>query len=281
MCKIWGAGIAGCVARFAMFLDCHVHLDSYSDAEIGGILERAESVGVRAVISAGTTLESSERTIALSAEYPGFFAGVGIHPMDIREPFTDDTYERLKRMALSTEKTLVISEIGLDFMEGAPDRAIQYPAFREQIGLARELGLPVVFHSREAHDESFRALREERAYEVGGIMHYFQGDYETAQRVIDLGFYVSLARPLLRLPYLQAAAVKIPLDNIVLETDAAPQPFKAKRENWTEPRHVAVVAATLAELKGIEVEEVEEVTTRNMRRVLGDGWEVVRRYIGD
>ena len=267
--------------RFAMFLDCHVHLDSFNEVEVGEILERAESVGVRAVISAGTTLESSERTLELSEVYPGFFCGVGIHPMDIREPFTDDTYERLRRMALSTEKTLVISEIGLDFMDGAPDRAIQYPAFREQIRLARDLGLPVVFHSREAHDESFRTLREERAYEVGGIMHYFQGDYETARRIIDLGFYVSLARPLLRLPYLQDAAAKIPLDNIVLETDAAPQPFKAKRENWTEPRHVAAVAAALAELKGIEVEEVEEVTTRNMRRVLGDGWEVVRKHLGD
>ena len=73
--------------------------------------------------------------------------------------------------------------------------------------------------------------------------------------------------------------MKIPLEHIVLETDAAPQPFKAKRENWTEPRHVAVVAQTLAELKGIDVEEVEEVTTRNMRRVLGDGWDVIEKYV--
>ncbi len=263
-----------------MFLDCHVHLDSFTDAEVGGILDRADRVGVRAVISAGTTIESSERSLELSEKYEGFFSGVGIHPMDIREPFTDVIYEKLRGMALSTEKVLVISEVGLDFMKGAPDRAIQYPAFREQIRLARETRLPIVFHSRESHDEAFRVLREERAYEVGGVMHYFQGDYETARRIIDLGFYVSLARPLLRLPHLQQAAAKIPLEQIVLETDAAPQPFKAKRENWTEPRHVAVVAVTLAELKGIEVEEVEEVTTRNIRRVLGDGWRVVEKHIG-
>ena len=262
-----------------MFLDCHVHLDSFSDAEVGEILNRAERVGVRAVISAGTTIESSERSLELSGKYDGFFSGVGIHPMDIREPFTDATYEKLKRMALSTDKVLVISEVGLDFMEGAPDRAIQYPAFREQIRLARELSLPVVFHSRESHDEAFRVLREERAYEVGGVMHYFQGDYEPARRIIDLGFYVSLARPLLRLPHLQAAAARIPLQHIVLETDAYPQPFKSKRENWTEPRHVAVVAKTLAELKGIDVEEVEEVTTRNMRALLGPGWDTLRKYV--
>ena len=263
-----------------MFLDCHVHLESFTDAEVGEILDRAERVGVSAVISAGTTIKSSQRSLELSEKYDGFFSGVGIHPMDIREPFTDATYEELEAMALSTEKALVVSEVGLDFMEGAPDRAIQYPAFREQIRLARQLRLPIVFHSRDSHEEAFRVLREERAFEVGGVMHYFQADYDTARKIIDLGFYVSLARPLLRLPHLQQAATKIPLEHIVLETDSAPQPFKAKRENWTEPRHVAVVAQTLAELKGIEVEEVEEVTTRNMRRVLGDGWDVIEKYVG-
>ena len=262
-----------------MYIDCHVHLDPFTDAEVGEILDRARRVGVRAVISAGTTIPSTERSLELSARYDDFFSGVGIHPMDIREPFTDQTYDTLRDLALSTDKVLVMSEVGLDFMEGAPDRAIQYPAFREQIRLARELNLPVVFHSRESHDEAFRVLREERAYEVGGIMHYFQGDFETAKKVMDLGFYISLARPLLRLTYLQEAAVKIPLENIVLETDAAPQPFKSKRENWTEPRHVATVAHTLAELKGIDVEEVEEVTTRNMRRVLGAGWDTMLSYL--
>ncbi len=263
-----------------MYVDSHAHLDAFEDDdEVGRILERARRAGVGAVICAGVTLPSSRRVVELSEKYDGLFCGVGVHPMDIREPFTDETADALRELALSTEKTLVMSETGLDFMEGAPDRAMQYPAFREQIRLARELGLPVVFHSREAHDETFRVLREERAYEVGGIMHYFQGDFQTAQRVVDLGFYVSLARPLLRLTFLQEAAAKLPLANIVLETDAAPQPFKPKRENWTEPRHVAVVAQTLADLKGIEVEEVERETTRNMRKILGKRWEVVRKHV--
>jgi len=122
-------------------------------------------------------------------------------------------------------------------------------------------------------------LKEERAYEIGGIMHYFQGDAETARKVIDLGFYISLARPLLRFSYLQDAAVEIPLANIVLETDAAPQPFKSKRENWTEPRHVAIVAQKLAELKDLPVSEIEEATTRNMRDVLGDKWDVLAAHV--
>ena len=262
-----------------MFLDCHVHLDSFSDREVAEIMTRAERVNVRAVISAGTTIASTMRSLELSSRFKGLFSGVGIHPMDIREPFTELTYRMLRNAALSTEKVLVMSEVGLDFMDGAPDRAIQYHAFREQIRLARELGLPIVFHSREAHDEVFRLLREERAYEVGGVMHYFQGDFRTAQKVMDLGFYVSLARPLLRLPHLQEAAIKIPLERIVLETDAAPQPFKSKRENWTEPRHVAVVAKTLAEIKGIDVDQVERATSDNMRAVLGGRWDVLRRYV--
>ena len=264
-----------------MLIDCHAHLDSYSDAEVGEILERGRRVGVGFIVSAGTTLETSERSIELAGAFDDFFSGVGIHPMNVTGPVDEATYERLRAMALSTEKVVVISEIGLDFMEGAPDRAIQYQAFREQIRLARELRLPVVFHSREAHDEVFRVLREERAYEVGGVMHYFQDDETTAGRAIELGFYVSLARPLLRLPHLQRAAANLALDNIVLETDAAPQPFKAKRENWTEPRHLRVIADKLAALQGREPEEVEAATGANMRALLGQGWDAVARHVPD
>ena len=262
-----------------MLIDCHVHLDSYSDEEVSEVLGRGRDAGVAFVISAGTTVPSSERSIALSAKFPDFFSGVGIHPMDIREPFDDATYAQLKQLAVSNEKVLVISEIGLDFMEGTPDRAVQYTAFREQIRLARELRYPIVFHSREAHDEVFRILREERAYEVGGVMHYFQGDLDTAKRAIDLGFYISLARPLLRYTYLQEVAAAISLDNIVLETDAAPQPFKSKRENWTEPRHTRVIAERLAELQGTSVQEIEDATSRNMRSLLVERWKVVQRHV--
>ncbi len=264
-----------------MLIDCHVHLDSFTDDEVAQILGRARNVGVQFVISAGTTLDSTRRSIELSSMFADFFSGVGIHPMDIDAPFDDSTYEQLRQMATSTTKVIVISEIGLDFMEGTPDRAVQYHAFREQIRLARELRLPIVFHSRDAHEEVFRVLREERAYEVGGVMHYFQGDERTAKTCIDLGFYVSLARPLLRLPQLQEVAAKLSLQSVVLETDAAPQPFKAKRENWTEPRHVRVVAEKLAELQGRSVEEIETATTANVKTLLSEGWETVARFLDE
>ena len=261
-----------------MLVDCHAHLDPFSDGDVSRILDRAHAAGVAAVISAGTTVESSARSVELSARFPGLFSGVGIHPMDIREPFDDFAAERLRSLATSTAKVVVFSEIGLDFMEGTPDREVQYDAFRQQIRLARDLKLPIVFHSRESHDEVIRVLREERAYEVGGAMHYFQADEPTARKAIDLGFYISLARPLLRLSHLREVASGLPLESIVLESDAAPQPFKSKRESWTEPRHVRTIAEKLAELHAQPVEEIEKVTTANVRALLGDGWEAVETY---
>jgi TatD DNase family protein len=263
-----------------MLIDSHVHLDEYPDQEVAQVLERARDAGVGFVISAGTTLESSRRSLELSSIFPGLFSGVGIHPMDVREPVEERIYEELKRLATSTEKALAISEVGLDFKVGMPDRSLQYQAFREQIRLARELDMPIVFHSRESHDEALRVLREERGYEVGGVMHYFQADERTARKAIDLGFLVSLARPLLRLPGLQEVAAKLTLESIVLETDAAPQPFKCKREKWTEPHHLRPVAQKLAELKGVDIAEVEAATTRNIKRMLGGKWSAVERALG-
>ena len=263
-----------------MLIDCHTHLDAFPDDEVAQILERATDADVGFVISAGTTLKSSARCVSLSSKFSALFAGVGVHPMDLRGPVDEAARGGLQDLAQSSDKVVVISEIGLDFMEGAPDRATQYQAFREQVRLARELDLPIVFHSREAHDETLRVLREERAYEVGGAMHYFQADLETAQRAIDLGFYVSLARPLLRLPHLQEVAAALPLENIVLETDASPQPFKAKRSNWTEPRHLGDIAAKLAELQDRSVAEVGAVTSENVMALVKSRSDAVGRHLG-
>ncbi len=263
-----------------LLIDCHAHLDSFTNEEVADVMSRALSAGVGAVISAGTTERSSARSIELSQSFPSIFAGVGVHPMNLDSPLDDAALDRLRALASSGEKVLVMSEIGLDFMDGAPDRAMQFDAFRSQIRIALDLRLPVVFHSRQAHEDVLRVLREERAYEVGGVMHYFQADARVAREAADLGFYISLARPLLRLPHLQETASRIDLEHVVLETDAAPQPFKAKRENWTEPRHVQAVAQKLAELQGKTLEEVDETTTANVRRLLRERWDVVERHTG-
>ncbi len=189
--------------------------------------------------------------------------------MEAHRVIDEDTYDRLKGLAQGSPKVVCISEIGLDFLPTSPDRETQFQVFRLQIRLALELRLPIIFHSRESHPQVFSTLREEGAGEVGGAMHYFQGDEATAREAIDCGFFISLARPLLRLPELQEVARAIPLEHIVLETDAAPQPFKKHRHNWTEPRHAQAVGQQLADLKGITLEEVAEATSQNLARLLG------------
>lgn len=248
--------------------DCHTHLDQYSASEMPEILDRAREAGVAFAVCAGTTLQSIQDCIDLAERYAPLYAGVGIHPMEARERVTGQIYAELERMAKSSSKVVCISEVGLDFLPTSPDHEIQDQVFREHIRLAHSLRLPIIFHSRESHPEVFQVLREENAGEVGGAMHYFQGDEATAREAIDCGFYISLARPLTRLPELQEVAKVIPLENIVLETDAAPQPFKKYRTNWTEPRHVLSVAETLAEIKDIPVEEVARATTGNLARLL-------------
>ena len=253
-----------------MFLcDSHTHLDQYPPDELPQILERADSAQVDFILCAGTSVASSRACIALAEGNEAIHAGVGIHPMDVKGPVDEATYDALKGLALGSDKVVCISEIGLDFLPESPDRATQYQAFREQIRLARELRLPVIFHSRESHPEVLRVLREERAGDVGAVMHYFQADEATAREALELGVYISLARPLLRLPELQALASELPMERLVLETDAYPQPFKKHRHSWTEPRHVREVAGKLAELRGMELEEVAKVTTRNLMGLLG------------
>ena len=248
--------------------DCHTHLDQYPLAEMPEILDRARESGVAFAVCAGTTLQSTQNCIDLAEMYEPLYAGVGIHPMEANDPVDEKVYAELERMAKSSSKVVCISEVGLDYLPASPDHDTQDQVFRQHIRLARSLKLPVIFHSRESHPAVFKVQREENADEVGGAMHYFQGDEATAREAINCGFYISLARPLIRLPALQEVAKIIPLENIVLETDAAPQPFKKYRTNWTAPRHVQSVAQTLAEIKRVPVEEVARATTGNLARML-------------
>ncbi len=252
-----------------VFGDAHTHLDQYGPEEIPGILERAAAAGIGFIVCAGTTQESTRACIRMTEEHAPFYAGVGIHPMEAHSPVDDAVYAELETLARDNPKVVCISEVGLDYMPTSPDHAVQDQVFRAQIRLAKSLKLPIIFHSRESHTDVFRTLREEDAGSVGGVMHYFQGDEPTAREAIDCGFFISMARPLTRLPYLQDVARVIPLENMVLETDAYPQPFKKYRHNWTEPRHVREVAQFLAEVKGISLEEVAATTTRNLANLLG------------
>ena len=143
-----------------MLSDSHTHLDQYPPAEIPGILERAQRSEVGLIVCAGTTIASSIKCIELSQMYDALYAGVGIHPMEVEGPVDARAYSTLRDLAVNNATVVCISEVGLDFLPESPDRELQYQAFREQIRLARELRLPIIFHSRESYPEVLNTLRE-------------------------------------------------------------------------------------------------------------------------
>ena len=245
-----------------MLTDIHTHIQQHDPSEVPGMLERAEETGVSTVIAAGSTIEDSLKAIQLAEQYPNIFAGVGIHPSDLEAQISTEDIAALDTLA-SHERVIVMSEIGIDHMPNSPDHDWQEEAFAAQIEIAKRHNLPVVFHVREHLDDLSRfearssalsILAEHDAGQLGGAAHYFQGDYEYAQKVLDLGLKISFAKPLLRSHELQDVAKRIPLDSIVLETDAYPQPFKKNRAKWTEPKDVRLVAKCLAEIRGVSLE---------------------------
>lgn len=248
-------------------VDGHTHIDQFALGDIPGLLERARGANIGLIIAAGTTVSSVEAILHLADHHPLVHAGVGLHPADLVGWLDDKTVARLNTLAMHP-KVVEWSETGLDYMPGSPPYDLQQDAFRKQIRLARELNLPLVIHSREADDDTLRLLAEEKATEVGGAWHYFQGDRRLAEKVIEMGFLVSLAKPLLRLPQLQASVEHIPLSHIVIETDSYPQPFKKNPVRRTEPWHLPQVAEMLAELHRTDLEAIAEVTTSNYLRML-------------
>ena len=259
-----------------MLVDIHTHIQQHAEDEHLGIIERAADAGVLVMIAAGTTVKDTEAAIDLARRSSAVRAGVGIHPDQIDAPVPYDDLAAIGEMA-SRHEVAMMSEIGIDFLRGAPEHQHQQDAFAAHIEIAKREQLSVVFHVREesdnlntyaARDAALGILNDANIGDVGGAAHYFQGNYDYARRVLDLGLCVSLAKPLLRSAELQQVAAKLPLDRIVLETDAYPQPFKRKRDKWTEPRDLVQVAECLAAVRNIPYEEVATRTTENARQLV-------------
>lgn len=259
-----------------MLIDIHTHIQQHSSDEHAGIVDRAAAADVLVMIAAGTSVEDSRAAIGLARTSSAVRAGVGIHPDQIDAGVSGDDLAAIGEMA-ERHEVAVMSEIGIDFLKGEPSHQHQQEAFAAQIEIAKLESLSVIFHVREpgddltvskARDVALGILKDADVREIGGAAHYFQGDYGYAKRVLDAGLYVSLAKPLLRSAELQAVAARIPLDRIVLETDAYPQPFKRKREKWTEPRDLRQVAECLAALRDVPYETVATTTTENARLLM-------------
>lgn len=250
----------------AFLIDSHCHLDmaDYRD-DLDIILERARQNRIRTIISIGIDEKSSRQAVALAQKYPMVKATVGIHPHDVTH-IQPQTLNNLANLA-ETNRDLVVGygEIGLDYVKNYAPPDLQRRYFRSQLILAKELGLPVIIHDREAHGDTLKILREEAPFEHGGVMHCFSGNLSLAQEILELGFYLSIPGVVTfkNAADLQETARLAPLNALLLETDGpflAPVPRRGKRN---EPALLLHTAQIVAELRGISINEVARQTSVN------------------
>lgn len=253
-----------------LLFDTHAHIaEEEYEHDREEVLERARGAGLAYINNVGYNLESSRRAIALAESNDMVYATVGFHPHNAVEAGSG-YLEELKLMA-AHPRVVALGEIGLDYYRDLSPRELQKKVFREQLNLSRELGLPVIIHDREAHGELMDILRALGLGPAGGVMHCYSGSWEMAKECMAMGFYISFAGPVTYQNANRAkdVAARVPIDRLLLETDApylTPAPHRGKRN---EPSYITFTAAEIAALRGIDVEELAKTCTENGRRLFG------------
>jgi TatD DNase family protein len=243
---------------------CHLDMDAYAD-DLVSVIRAAAACGVDGIITVGIDLDSSKQAVAIARRFPRVWASAGIHPHNAADAGPAQ-YKKLAALATDKENKVVgYGEIGLDYARNYAPAEVQQKAFSAQLGLARELDLPVIIHDRDAHEDTLRLLRENGPFPAGGVMHCFSGDSDLARQVMDLGFYVSIPGIVTfsKSGVLQQVARDIPLTRMLLETDGpflAPVPFRGKTNR---PEYLLHTAQKVAELRDIPLSEVARQTSRN------------------
>lgn len=254
--------------RNIVLFDTHVHLNvEHFDQDREEVIERAKEAGVEKMVVVGFDHETIPKAIALAEEYSFLYAAVGWHPVDAIE-FTEKELDWLEEL-VKHPKVVALGEMGLDYHWDKSPKEIQAEVFRQQIRLAKKVEIPIIIHNREATEDILTILKEEHAEAVGGIMHCYNDSVDYVQTCLDLNFYISLGGPVTfknaKLP--KDVAKVVPLDRLLIETDCpflAPHPNRGKRN---EPAYVSLVAEKIAELRGVAVEEIEQATTENGKRL--------------
>ena len=249
-----------------MYCDSHAHLDDRRfDEDRDTIFSELEQHGVGLILNIGCDLKSSLQSVALARKYPFVYAAVGSHPDDAAQ--VDDARLALYRQLCTDPRVKAIGEIGLDYHYEDPSREVQLPAFRRQLELAQELKLPVVVHEREAHADGMELIRQFPG--VTGVFHCYSGSLEQAKELVKRGWYIGFTGVVTFKNARKALEVArwLPLDRILIETDCpymAPEPHRGRRN---DSRLVPLVAAKLAQLRGLEPEALGEITTENAKRL--------------
>ena len=252
-----------------MLVDSHCHLDYLEkDEDLDEVVARARRAGVGTLLTICTKLSEFQRVRAIAERFEGVFCSVGVHPHEAAEEGVEES-SQLVELA-GHPKVVGLGETGLDFYYEHSPRAAQETSFRAHIAAARATGLPVIVHSRDADEDTLRILQEEHAQgPYGAVIHCFTAGPELAHAALDLGFYISLAGIV---TFKKAEALcetvrQVPLERLLVETDApylAPVPKRGKRN---EPAFVVHTAEKLAELKGVTADELARATTGNFHRL--------------
>ena len=250
-------------------IDTHAHLGAAQfDADRTAVLERARATGVARIVEIGYDLATSRAAVALASQHEPIYAVVGVQPNHVAD-LPGDWLEQVRVLA-QQPKVIAIGEIGFDYYWNAAPADVQEACFCAQLDLARDLRLPVVIHSREAHADTIRVLRE-AAHGLSGIMHSFSGDWAYARACLDIGFYLSFSGPVTfpKAVALHDVARRAPLDRILIETDSpylAPHPFRGKRN---EPAYVRLIAERVATLRSLSLDDLAKAVWRNAEAVFG------------
>ncbi|MFH1349677.1 MAG: TatD family hydrolase [Pseudomonadota bacterium] len=249
-----------------MLIDSHAHLDMpHFDKDREQVLERAVKGGIRQIITIGVDLSSSLNALELAHKYDFIFSTVGYHPHNTDDMDWDHIKE-LERLA-SEPKIVAWGEIGLDYYRRLSSEEKQLEAFKQQIDMANHHDLPVIIHDREAHGEVFEILKGKKDTGIRGVLHCFSGDYKLAMAFIEMGYYISIPGTVTykKAFQVQEVATKIPIEYMLLETDApylAPVPMRGKRN---EPFFVTYTAQKIAELREMDFGELTRQTSKNAR----------------
>ena len=248
--------------------DTHAHYaDRAFDEDRYELLEKLPEMGVKYVMLASSSVEDTAENAAIAQKYGYIYAASGVHPESVDEN-PENYLDIVRETALSSPKIKAIGEIGLDYHYDGYSREKQLKLFEEQLILAKELDLPVIVHSRDACEDTLNMLKKHRPK---GVVHCFSGSAETAKEIIKLGMYIGFTGVLTFKNAKKAlkALEEVPLDKLLLETDCpymAPVPFRGKR---CDSSMIAYTAAAAAEIKGIDTQEIIDITCENGKRFYG------------
>jgi TatD DNase family protein len=255
-----------------VLIDSHAHIQGKEfSGEVEAVIGRAHAAGVEKIIAVGGAGQMSSNTdaIALADSFSDVYATVGMHPHDAKDVGADEL--QVLRELTTHPKVIAVGETGLDYYYEHSPRDLQRRVFGQFIHMARNTGLPIVVHERDAAQEAAELLRTEGAGKLSGVIHCFTGNYEAACAYLDLGFYLSFTGIITfkNAESLRDVVRKVPLKHMLVETDSpflTPVPHRGKRN---EPAYVRFVAETVATLKGLPLETVGQVTSGNVHALFG------------